>query len=866
MGTPPPPVAILLVSSHRDDALALEPILARLGYPIFHADSAAQAVRLAVENPFSVAIVVVREPSTEGFRNIETLRRNPAQSDLPVILAGSSALSPDDLDRLYRLGNVDFVTVPASPAVLQSKARVFAALQQQRRQLRERIAAAGDAGRKAQPLEERLRLFLKAISDYALIFLDANGTITEWSRSAEQLLGYRERDVLGRSFRFLFTAADQKAGVPELELERARAADQSTEESDQVRADGTILTVVCRTVALRESRDGAVCGYVKIVRDASHQRRLRESEAKFRHIFETANEGIWILNPELTIETANQRMAEILGYELHELIGRKKYDFAFPEDVDFINRLFDERRTGKIQTAIEVRFRHKNGQAVWTLLSARPLYQSGGFAGALDMFTDVTARHLAENRLRVFFESSSAGHALIDPATKRFLAINRRFCEITGRNMDDLRGLTFTDITHPDDREPDERRFEALYRGALKEITAEKRYLRPDGATVWVHLTSTIVRTADGTPEVQVSVVQDITARKAAEAELIESRTRLRLAVEAAELGVFFHDGATGTVTWDERLKELIGLANDEAPSLDAFLRRIHPEDQPRIAAEIERILAPCDTAREFEFEYRVLRPDGSIRWLRANGVNEPGNGRNFRVVGTMRDVTTEKEFESELRRQIAERTRELEDKTRQVESLCYTVAHDLRAPLRAINGYADYALEELGAAAQPPVVEYLDRIRNSTRRLDALVNDLLAFSRIDHLTITPEPIDLQQVTQTVLHELQPEIQRRGAKVTVQDALPRALGEQSVIEQVVHNLVSNALKFTAPDQPPDVDIFATSRDGVVRLSVRDRGLGIPKEYQQRIFKVFERLQSSRAYPGTGIGLAIVAKGVERLGG
>jgi PAS domain S-box-containing protein len=402
--------------------------------------------------------------------------------------------------------------------------------------------------------------------------------------------------------------------------------------------------------------------------------------------------------------------------------------------------LFEERRSGKIQPAVEVRFRRKDGTAIWTLLSARPIFRHGQFAGALDMFTDVTGRRLAEERFRVFFELSAAGYALIDPVSHRFLSVNRRFCEITGRDANQLVGLSFEDITHPEDRADDDERFGALFAGRVGEVSTEKRYLRPDGTVVWVHLTTSMVRDPTGKPELQISVVEDITARKKAE-----------------------------------------------------------------------------------------------------------------------------QEFEAELQRQITQRTRELDEKTKQLESFCYTVAHDLRAPLRAINGFADYAIEDIGSD-HPQASGFLDRIRKSTTRLDALITDLLNYTRIDQLPVTHDRIDLRPVIDSALRDLDEEIRQSDAVIQVKEPLPAVIGEQSILEQMVLNLVSNAVKFHRPDEPPHVDIFARDGDGRVRLFVQDRGIGIPPEYHQRIFRVFERLQTSRGYPGTGMGLAIVARGAERLGG
>ncbi len=863
-------VTILVVNDREADLAAFEEALQPLGHRVLLAGSARDGLQLAAEHELALAIIDVRMPGMDGFEMVESLRNQPSHRELPVIFATALDVTPALEERVYALGAVDLVPLPVRPAMLRSKVAVFATLHRQSAQAR----AYADEVSRAATLEvhgeqERFRLLMDAVSDYALFFMDALGVVTEWTTSAERLLGYREADAVGRHVEFIFTATDRAHGAPQHEMEVATERGQSRDDRSHVRADGTELPVSGRLVALKDATEH-VRGFAKIMRDASRERAVEESEARFRQIFESSNDGIWILDADSTIRMANRRIAEILGYDLAELIGSKKAKFAFPEDQSYLAKLFEERRAGKRESAIEVRFRHRDGHAVWTLLSARPLFRDGAFIGALDVFTDVTARRQAEARFRLFFESSAAGHALTDPATRRFLTVNRRFCEITGRSEQELLNLTFTEITHPAHRETDDARFSALYAGRTAEVRAEKRYVQPDGSARWVDVTSTIIRDPNGAPEVQLSVVQDITARKIVEAELAENRTRLRLAVEVADLGVFYHDGATGELVWSEQMKRLLGFSPDDQASVESFMGRIHPDDRKAVEETVGTLLQVRDRERESESDFRVVVPGEGTRWLKASAVSQPRENLDgtstFHVVGTLRDISAQKAFEAELQRQIAQRTRELDDKSRQLEGFSYTIAHDLRAPLRAINGYADCAIEEIAPLGRPEVVQYLERIRAATRRLDALINDLLAYSRINQIEVASGSVDLAAAIDRVLRELQPEIERRHAKVTVHQPIPSALGEESIIEQVIINLVGNALKFTRPGQPPDIDISASDGNGKVRVAVTDRGIGIASEYHHKIFKVFERLESARAYPGTGIGLAIVARGMDRLGG
>lgn len=597
--------------------------------------------------------------------------------------------------------------------------------------------------------------------------------------------------------------------------------------------------------------------------------RLQESERRFRLIFETAHEGIWMLGAEGIVQLANRRLAEMLDYAVSEIVGRHPLDFACPEGAARLREVFAQCRNGQ-PAIVEVKFRRKDGKGLWTLMSACALRENGVFIGTLGMFTDITARRVAEERFRLFFESSAAGYVLIDPATGRYLHANRRWCEMLRRTPEELRQLTYRDVTHPDDRGPDLQRFADLFAGRVSELTVEKRYLRSDGTAFWGQITSSLVRDGAGVPRLQLGIVQDISARKKTEEELLESQTRLRLAVEAADLGIYFYNEETGENMWSDRARRIIGLPPDGPVTAEMVFARVHPDDRAYVQAEMEVIRGGRGTSRDFSLEYRVVLPGGIERHVAAQGVTEARTDITGRPVlhllGTLRDITAVKQSELTLRNKVTERTRALQEKTQQLEGFVYTVAHDLRAPLRSINGLAELLAEELETMSRDVTLGYLERIKAATRRMDALIRDLLAYSRVGQVEITCETVDLRAVLGAVLHDLDGEITRGGARVAVSKELPCVRGERTIVEQAVLNLVSNAIKFTRPGEPPRVTISATAHDGWVRLAVRDEGIGIPPQYHKRIFNVFERLQASRDIPGTGIGLAIVAKGMERLGG
>ncbi|HXG63270.1 MAG TPA: ATP-binding protein [Planctomycetota bacterium] len=218
------------------------------------------------------------------------------------------------------------------------------------------------------------------------------------------------------------------------------------------------------------------------------------------------------------------------------------------------------------------------------------------------------------------------------------------------------------------------------------------------------------------------------------------------------------------------------------------------------------------------------------------------------------------------LERRVRERTRELEEALEDVSTFAYTVAHDLRAPLRAMAGFSQALLEDYAAGLDPAGQDCARRIAEASRRMDDLIQDLLSYVRITQADLTARPERFEEAVDGALADLADEIARRRADVAVERPLGSVLAHGRTLRLVLAQILSNALKFVAPGTVPRIRVRAEPRGDFVRLWVEDNGIGIPPEYHGRIFGVFERLHRLEEYPGTGIGLALVRKAVERMQG
>jgi signal transduction histidine kinase len=226
--------------------------------------------------------------------------------------------------------------------------------------------------------------------------------------------------------------------------------------------------------------------------------------------------------------------------------------------------------------------------------------------------------------------------------------------------------------------------------------------------------------------------------------------------------------------------------------------------------------------------------------------------------------------YAEELEQRVAERTAQLEETNQELEAFTYSVSHDLRAPLRTIQGFAQALLEDCGEQLEGFCRSYIDSIIDDAVQMNTLISDLLNYSRLTRTQINLQPTGLDEVVEEALKQLTAQIQEKQTQINITAPLPQVMAHRSILIQIVTNLISNAIKFVEPNTQPQIDIFSEEQyqnnQRWTRLWIVDNGIGIAPEHQERIFRVFERLHGAETYAGTGIGLAIVRKGLERMGG
>jgi two-component system CheB/CheR fusion protein len=362
--------------------------------------------------------------------------------------------------------------------------------------------------------------------------------------------------------------------------------------------------------------------------------------------------------------------------------------------------------------------------------------------------------------------------------------------------------------------------------------------------------------------------IEDITERRQLEV-VRDSEHRFRTLAEAMPQLVWtgFPDGSRDY--FNSKWADFTGVPVEELLGM-RWRETLHPQDRDRIQAQWS---AALKGEVPYDLEYRIRHVDGSYHWfkVRATALRD-GAGNIVKWLGTCTDIEDQKQIELELQRtrddlekRVQERTASLSESVQELEAFSYSVSHDLRSPLRAMLGFAELALHRGGDQLAPNVRDYLQRIVDGSKRADRLVCDLLNYSRISHTKIQLAPIDLEKLLRDVIQQ-NPGFQPPQAEVRIQSPLPRVLGHESSLAQCVTNLLCNAVKFVPPGALPRVEIRTQPVDGQVRIWFEDNGIGIEPVNQGRIFGIFERVHSPDQFEGTGIGLAIVRKNVERMQG
>jgi PAS domain S-box-containing protein len=353
--------------------------------------------------------------------------------------------------------------------------------------------------------------------------------------------------------------------------------------------------------------------------------------------------------------------------------------------------------------------------------------------------------------------------------------------------------------------------------------------------------------------------VQDISERKRNEEAIQKSNERFELAVRGTSDGIWDWDIKTNANYLSPRFCELLGYKSDELVNeFNVWKSLLHPEDHDRV---VDLIRQHIEEHIPYDVEYRLRTKNGEYRWYHARGQaiwDETGNP--FRMAGSISDITERKRTEERL----SQAMKELARSNAELEQFAYITSHDLQEPLRMVSSFVQLLAKRYKGRLDQDADDFINYAVDGVNRMHNLITDLLAYSRVGTRGEEFKPVSSEVALDGALSNLQMSIEQSGAVVT-RDPLPVVMGDNSQLVQLFQNLISNAIKFCV-DRAPRIHVSADQQGDEWVFSVRDNGIGIALEYFGRILLIFQRLHDRKQYPGTGIGLAICKKVVERHGG
>ncbi|MES2842949.1 MAG: PAS domain-containing protein [Pseudomonadota bacterium] len=616
--------------------------------------------------------------------------------------------------------------------------------------------------------------------------------------------------------------------------------------------------------------------------------RLLSGQARLRHLVDLVDRSPvvvveWRNEPGWPVSYVSQSVAQ-WGYQPAELLhGELTYaKLIHPEDIERVTieaaRYFKD---GPDEHRQEYRLRCADGGWVWvddrTTLTRD---EHGVITDISGILLDITVQkeaHLAQQEqaefLRLFYELPFIGMAISAPGSTRWLQVNSHLCAILGYSREELTRMTWAEMTPQPDLDQNLALRDKMLANGTDNYSMRKRFVRKDGSFVHTEIDVRAVRHPDGTLKHLFATIKDISERLQAEAAIAKQRDLLELAESMAGLGSWVYDTQSQSIWWSRQMYSNFGRDPALGPPADlaAYLACIHPDDRAR-ADGFMRAVYRAEEMVTAEFR---RHPDlGPLRWFRGSVQSKPGPDRvGYHYSGTVLDITqlklaqtTLEQSNVELEQRVTERTAQLRGLNEELEAFSYTVSHDLKAPLRGIDGYSQLLEEEHGAQLNEEGRQFLVRIRRGVLQMGDLISGLLDYSRMERRTMEHQRVDVPALVAQAIEGHTADIESTHVRLSLL-LEPMVLQlDREGMAVVMRNLVGNAIKFSRTRDQPVVEIGARTEGERRILWVRDNGVGFDMKYHDRIFGIFQRLQRAEDYQGTGLGLALVAKAVQRMGG
>jgi PAS domain S-box-containing protein len=716
--------------------------------------------------------------------------------------------------------------------------------------------------------EEHYSTLVRSLTEAVFKF---KGKVITWCNDrVEEIYGYKKDELIGKNADSLFPEGVSHSQFIQ-EVSTAINQQGYFRGSGMVKRKDESLVHVEYTISQipgTEPRE-----LVAVARDITERKRIEDevatSEAKYRSLVETASAGVATIDLKGEFVLVNKALCGMVGYSQKELIGSNFADFLYPDDGAQLLNLFAEGLASQNEhPTFEFRTIHRDGHIVWLCFSPVALVHENDTIGFSAIIHDITKRvqieealRQSEEKLKRYLESSPDLICVID-LKGTILFINKAAERVTGYSAEELLGKRFLElpIFTPEYLSKPPQLLEHDQAGRPTE-PSELELIRKDGSRVDVEIsylfTGSIIK--GGKTEI-IGIARDITERKLMEKALRQSEERFRNVLDNSLDMIYSLNLQTGKYEYvSPSSKRMLGYSPEEFRALDSgdLVSLVHPDDAEELEQNIVNLLTHGEN-RTLSTEYRIKHKELDYRWASDNRsvVYDDGN-MPVAIVGSLRDVTDHKQAEEKLKQTMAKLARS----NTELERFAYVASHDLQEPLRMVASYTQLLARRYKGKLDSDADEFIGYAVDGATRMQQLINALLDYSRVSTRGKSFEPTDCEDVLNRAVTNLQAAIEENGAVVT-HDQLPTVMADSSQMVQLFQNLIGNAIKFHS-EKKPKVHVGAERNGTECIFSVRDNGIGIDPQYFDRIFVIFQRLHGRGEYPGTGIGLAICKKIIER---
>lgn len=732
-----------------------------------------------------------------------------------------------------------------------------------------------------------LSSFIEQVKDYAIFLLDKEGCILTWNTGAESIKGYKEAEVAGKHISIFYIEEDVKHNVPAHNLNQAATLGRYEAEGWRLRKDGSPFWANVIFTALYNG-DGTVKGFAKITRDITQRKQNEDKLASLAVIIQNTSDAIFSTTTALNILTWNRGAESLYGYTAEEVLGKTTLATIKPK----ITEAFLQERNGIIAAkgywSGEITHQHKNGYPVIVAASISALYDAENQVNGYIFITrDITAQKAAEekiNYLANIVEQTSDAIYSYDAGLK-IVSWNKA--------AEHIYGYTATEALNADVALLLKPQIEKIKRVQIRQQIKENGYwdgelvqTRKNGTPVHLYFSVTALRDDDGAIVEQICICRDITLKKKAE----ETESRLKKQLDdllqnkldstLKALSDYKYALDKSSIIAITNQKGIIEHVNENFCTISGYSKEELLGNDHRIInsgyhdkAFIKNLWTTIAQGRIWKGEIRNRAKGGTFYWVDTTIIPFLNDeGKPYQYVAIRADITNRKKAEEalhtlneQLEERIKARTIQLETANKEMEAFSYSISHDLRAPLRGINGFARILTEEFGALLGKEGNRLLSKVTGNALTMSRLIDDLLDFTRLGKTGMVCTNVNMDDLVKSCLEDMVQNAALASVQLNI-GHLPPCRGDTNMLKQVWFNLLSNAVKYSSKKTRPCITINAKEDNGNLVYLVQDNGDGFDMQYYNQLFGVFQRLHSNDQFEGTGVGLAIVKLIITKHGG